>query len=259
MAELRLDVPELPTGYHTIAIETEAQRAACMLMSAPQKLYAEGERQWGGFMPLYAAHSEKSWGAGNFSDWRELCDWIGGSGARVMGTLPVMAAFLEQPVCEPSPYSPASRLFWNEFFIDITAIPEFRNSAAARKFSNSTALQRKISQFRASEFIDYREEWEVRKQVLAMLAKEFFSRSGGRMNALREYVRGRPEVMRYARFRAKCEATGKSWQSWEEGAKSGNISATEFPEEVENLYLYAQWIAQEQMEAFDLANESDLR
>ena len=50
-------------------------------MSAPRKLYAEPQRQWGGFIPLYAAHSEKSWGAGNFSDWREICNWIGGTGA----------------------------------------------------------------------------------------------------------------------------------------------------------------------------------
>ena len=249
IAELRLDVPELPTGYHTIVIETETQRGECMLMSAPQKLYAEGERQWGGFVPLYATHSEKSWGAGNFSDWGELCDWIGGTGATVMGTLPVMAAFLKNPVCEPSPYSPASRLFWNEFFIDITAIPEFRSSVAAQKLANSAAVQRKISQFRASEFIDYCEEWQVRKQVLEILVKEFFSKSGPRMDALRAYVRARPEVMQYARFRAMCDATGRSWHTWNDSAKSGNISAREFSEEVENFYLYAQWVAQEQMEA----------
>jgi 4-alpha-glucanotransferase len=249
IAELRLDVPELPAGYHTIAIETRSERGECMLMSAPQKLYTEGRRQWGGFIPLYAAHSEMSWGAGNFSDWRAMCDWIAGTGAKVMGTLPVMAAILDHPVCEPSPYSPASRLFWNEFFIDITAIPEFRASAAAQKVANSTAVQRKIEEFRLSEFIDYRGEWQVRRQVLSILAKEFFSQSGPRMNSMHAYVRTRPEVMQYARFRAMCEATGKSWHTWNDAAKAGNIGATQFSEEVENFYLYAQWVAQEQMDA----------
>ena len=249
VAELSLDVPELPTGYHTIAIETEAQRTECMLMSAPRKLYAEPQRQWGGFIPLYAAHSEKSWGAGNLSDWREMCDWISGTGASVMGTLPVMSAFMEHPICEPSPYSPASRLFWNEFFIDITAIPEFRDSVAAQKLANSTALQRKIETFRAAEFINYCEEWKVRKQALAVLVKEFFARAGPRMDALRAYVRSRPEVMQYARFRAMCDATKKSWHTWNDTARAGEISAMQFSEEVENFYLYAQWIAQEQMDA----------
>ena len=31
---------------------------------------------WGVFLPLYALHSERSWGAGDFSDLEALTDWV---------------------------------------------------------------------------------------------------------------------------------------------------------------------------------------
>ncbi|HEX7859461.1 MAG TPA: 4-alpha-glucanotransferase [Verrucomicrobiae bacterium] len=248
IAELRLDVPELPMGYHTLSVESESASGECLLICAPKKLYAETGRQSGGFMPLYAAHSEESWGAGNLTDWRRLCEWMGGLSADVMGTLPVMAAFLDRPVCEPSPYSPSSRLFWNEFFIDITAVPEFRNSSAAQRLAGSPAFRRKLDAFRASEFIDYKEEWSVRRKVLEVLAQEFFAKSTERYRAFRAYVKSRPEVEEYAQFRAACDQKKKSWHVWNEEAKNGKLTKSDYAEEVKSFYLYVQWIAQEQMD-----------
>lgn len=248
LAELQLDVPELPTGYHTVAIESGSRREECLLISAPRKLYSKKQRAWGAFIPLYAAHSKESWGSGNFSDWRNLCQWIGTLGGKVAGTLPVMAAFLDEPVCEPSPYSPASRLFWNEFFIDLTAIPEFQASAAAQKLANSSAFHRKLSQFRASEFIDYREQWAVRRRVLEILANEFFAKASDRYGTFRAYLAARPEMEEYAQFRATCDEVKRSWHTWQDRAKGGKISSGEYSQEVKSFYLYIQWIAQEQID-----------
>jgi 4-alpha-glucanotransferase len=247
IAELQLDVPELPAGYHSLAIETDSHRHEALLISAPRKLYAETERQWGAFMPLYAAHSKTSWGAGNFTDWKNLCEWIAGLGGRVIGTLPVMAAFLDEWICEPSPYSPASRLFWNEFFIDITAVPEFRHSPAAQKLAGSAEMKRKLAGFRRSSFIDYRAEWTVRRRVLELMAREFFATSSPRYAEFRSYLQSRPEVEEYAQFRAACEQAKSSWQTWSEEAKVGKLK--DYSEETKSFYLYAQWIAQEQMDA----------
>jgi 4-alpha-glucanotransferase len=248
IAELKLDVPELPTGYHTLTVESGEARGECLLISAPRKLYTDRRREWGGFMPLYAARSARSWGSANLSDWSELCSWMGEMGAGVMGTLPLMAAFLEHPVCEPSPYSPASRLFWNEFFIDIEAIPEFQGSMAAQKLVSTAAFRRKVADFRRSEFIDYQAEWQVRRRVLEILAREFFTRRGERLGKFRSFVAGRPEVEDYAQFRAACDAKKKSWHVWDSGAKGGKLKSGDYSEEVKDFYLFIQWLAQEQMD-----------
>ena len=71
---------------------------------------------------MYALHSKRSWGAGDFGDLQNFTKWISTHGGDTVATLPLLPAFLDDP-CEPSPYSPVSRLFWNEFYIDIEAIP----------------------------------------------------------------------------------------------------------------------------------------
>ena len=85
-----------------------------------------------------------------------------------MGTLPILSAFLDYPTVEPSPYSPASRLFWNEFFIDVSTIPEFQNSPAAQKIAGSAAFNSRLEKFKASEYVNYREEWAARRKILGL-------------------------------------------------------------------------------------------
>ena len=239
IAELTLDVPELPTGYHTLVVESASGSRESMLISAPAKLHAERTKQWGAFLPMYAAHSERSWGAGNFSDYRQLCEWLGSLGGKVMGTLPLLSAFLDKPICEPSPYSPSSRLFWNEFFIDITAVPEFQTSAEAKRLAGSTEVNRKLAAFRTSEFIDYKEQWAVRRRVLEVMAREFFERKDARFAAFQAFLEARPEVQEYATFRAACDYTGASWRTW--------ADQINYAGEIRDFYLYIQWLAQEQM------------
>ena len=46
----------------------------------------------------------------------------------MVATLPLLAAFLDEPF-EPSPYAPASRLFWNELYLDPRRLPEMEDCA----------------------------------------------------------------------------------------------------------------------------------
>ncbi len=239
--ELELPLSDLPTGYHDLVFTTRSGEHRSLLISAPRKLYADPQQQWGIFLPLYASHSKNSWGAGNLSDWRDLSHWVGTQGGTVVGTLPIMAAFLDYPKCEPSPYSPASRLFWNEFFIDITAIPEFKNSTAAQKLVSSARFQSALREFRASEYIDYRAEWGARRKVLELLAGEFFSADSVRRGDFEGYLKQRPEVEDYASFRASCDNSRSSWHTW-----NGKLDCDEA---TRRFYRYIQFIAQEQINA----------
>src|SRR5206468_12281093 len=141
---------------------------------APTQSFADGTaKTWGAFLPLYAAQSQESWGAGNFSDWEKLSRWIGSQGGSVAATLPLLAAFLDHPICEPSPYSPASRLFWNEFYVDITRLPEFGQCREAQVLVRAQGFQSQLRKFRRDEIIDYKSQWAARRGVLELLARSF--------------------------------------------------------------------------------------
>ena len=159
----------------------------------------------GAFLPMYALHSERSWGAGSLRDWQELSDWSAELGGSIVASLPLLAALMGQPVCEPSPYSPASRLFWNEFYLDIEGIPEFSQSAPARRLVASPKFQKQLAAFRRDPQIDYGAQMAARRQVLELLAKTFFTSDSPRHRQFKAFLRERPEVQEYARFRAACE------------------------------------------------------
>jgi len=108
----------LPLGYHML-YRNEQQT---LIIAAPQKAFAPREKTWGIFGPLYAAHTRRSWGAGDLGDLLQYASWVDHYGGSVVATLPMLAAFDD----EPSPYSPVSRLFWNELYLDVTRLPEFR-------------------------------------------------------------------------------------------------------------------------------------
>ena len=58
--------------------------------------------------------------------------WLGDLGGGMFSTLPLLAAFLGDGPFDPSPYAPASRLFWNEIYVDPRRTPEFARSRRAR-------------------------------------------------------------------------------------------------------------------------------
>ncbi|HEX2831839.1 MAG TPA: 4-alpha-glucanotransferase [Thermoanaerobaculia bacterium] len=109
----------LPHGYHTLRIHREQE---ALLIAAPLKAHAPRGKSWGIFAPLYAAHTRRSWGAGDLGDLLAYASWIDHHGGSIVATLPMLA----QHADEPSPYSPVSRLFWNELYLDVTRVPEFR-------------------------------------------------------------------------------------------------------------------------------------
>lgn len=114
---ITLDRP-VPPGYHTLTIAGQEM----LVIAAPLKAHAPGKKTWGVFAPLYAAHTRRSWGAGDLGDLLAYSSWIDHHGGGVVATLPMLASFDD----EPSPYSPVSRLFWNEMYLDATRLPEWR-------------------------------------------------------------------------------------------------------------------------------------
>ncbi|HEY0456668.1 MAG TPA: 4-alpha-glucanotransferase, partial [Verrucomicrobiae bacterium] len=226
-----INLPAMPYGYHQLRFCVGHCESRMLLISAPTQSYAEPghRRHWGLFLPLYAAHSERSWGAGNFGDWRRFSDWVSPQGGTIMGTLPLLAASLNKPSCDPSPYSPVSRLFWNEFYIDITAVPELECCLRARKLMEANTFAKRLHTFRAEPLLDYDRQAELRRKVLLLLADCFFSTRSERRKSFEDFLQKRPEVKRYASFRAACDKFQKGWRSWPPRERDGKLRAGDSP------------------------------
>jgi len=109
---------ELPHGYHTLRIGAHES----LLIAAPEKAFAPSAKSWGIFAPLYSMQTPRTWGVGDLGDLDAYRLWVNELGGGIVATLPMLASF---HATDPSPYSPVSRLFWNELYIDVNRLPEY--------------------------------------------------------------------------------------------------------------------------------------
>ncbi|MFL6196183.1 MAG: 4-alpha-glucanotransferase [Thermoanaerobaculia bacterium] len=239
----------LPFGYHRLTVETAGRAEETLVISAPTRCFAgDGRPLWGVFLPLYALRTSRSWGAGDFSDFGVLAEWTAGLGGGVVGTLPLLAAFLDEP-CEPSPYAPASRLFWNELYLDPRRLPEYEDCAPARKLVESSEIQREIDALRAAPRVDYPRLMALKRRVLEELANRFYSRPGDRLGELERFVEDKHDLGAYAAFRAVGDRRGEPWQLWPERLREGTLAPADYDDEDRRYYLWTQWAADQQISA----------
>lgn len=237
-------------GYHRLEVEVGGNRFQSLLLSVPRRAYApEGgqpQRTWGVFLPLYALHSKRSWGGGDFTDFRHLLGWVHEQGGGVAATLPLLAAFLEEPF-ECSPYSPVSRLFWNELYIDVEALPEFPHCPPAQAILSSSEFIREREALRSLRQVDYRRQMALKRRVLAELARSFFNESSPRRQAFERYLAAHPSADDYARFRAVGERLRTPWPQWPASLRDGTIVPDDYADDARQYHLYVQWVAEEQL------------
>jgi 4-alpha-glucanotransferase len=198
---------------------------------------------WGVFLPLHALRTKGDWGVGSFTDLADLYRWTTGLGGSTVGTLPLLAQFLEEPF-EYSPYSPASRLFWNELYVDPAATPEFARSRSARRFAAAAPKPR-------GRLVDYRKAYAAKRPVLAALAREFFGKGTppARRGEFERFRRHRPNLDDYARFRAFGERTRAAWPDWPARQRGGRISTADVDADGFGFHRYVQFVADEQLGA----------
>jgi 4-alpha-glucanotransferase len=226
-----IPLPELPRGYHRVTLELGAGlRSESAMVHAPRHAFRrEGiGKDWGLFAPLYAATSRDSWGAGDFSDLGRLTDLASRYRASFVATLPLFASFVE----EPSPYSPVSRLFWNELYLDLRHAPEWENAGLDL---DSETLSR-LEAARREPLVDYRALAELKYPLLAALSR--IARST-RPQALDAFALRNPRAMDYARFRAARERRGGDWPDWAPAKLVGDVQ-----DDLVLRHLYGQMLAE---------------
>ncbi|MFQ5925930.1 MAG: 4-alpha-glucanotransferase [Terriglobia bacterium] len=242
----------LPPGYHRFTLEIRGKLVESLVIAAPRKAYTGPESQtskrWGVFLPLYALHSQRSWGAGDLADLETLLKWVSGRGGSVVAILPLLAAFLDEPF-DPSPYGPVSRLFWNEFYVDLTRVPELKQCPAAQALLASAQLQGELRALRTSPRVDYRRQMALKRKVLEELTRCCFAATSQRYAAFQRFLEANRRVEDYACFRALCERQCAPWPAWPQPLRDANLKPGDYDEQAKRYHLYAQWLVHEQVEA----------
>ena len=248
---LRLALPPgLPIGYHVLGIELGGgRRREAFIIHAPRRAYDADHRAWGAFLPTYALHTAESWGVGDFTDLERVAGWLGELGSGLFSTLPLFAAFLRDRPFDPCPYAPASRLFWNELYIDPRRTPEFARSRRARVLAGSAPFDRELAAIRRARHVDYGRVMQLKRRVLELLAAEVETRDDARAAAFRRFGRPGSAVRRYAAFRAVGERLARPWPEWPAGLRAGRLSDGDYDPASQRYHAYVQWIAAQQIAA----------
>ena len=240
---------QLPRGYHRLSVELGDRRCTSLVIAAPAEAFDDGSVGWGGFLPLHALYSARSWGTGDFSDADALSGWLAERGGRSFSSLPLLAAFLGDVAFEPSPYRPVSRLFWNEIYVDPRRLAEFAHCTAARRLVESAAFRERVAALQAAAFVDYRGAMALKRSVLELLLRELRRRRDQRHESFRAWVRHNPLAAEYAAFRAVNERLGRPWPAWPAALRPGRLQAARaaVDPDAADYHLYAQWAAAEQL------------
>jgi 4-alpha-glucanotransferase len=232
----------LPWGHHTLELDAGDAAFTTTVIAAPRRAYEErDDHLWGGFMPLYA-FGDAERGAGTYAELREAGAWLAGRGGSFLGTLPLLAAFLDEPF-EPSPYAPASRLFWNELFIDERELPVPTGDASAHV---------------PGQLVDYRAIGSARTSILRRAARRFFDAGGDRNTDYMSFAARTPRLGDYATFRAACDRFRAGWPTWPDAARNGDLEGFDIDDNDVDYHRFVAWIADAQLGRFNTDTDARL-
>ena len=248
----------LPAGYHRLVVEGPGIEASSLVVSAPARLEPPG-RQWGMGVPLYALRTRGDWGVGSYVDLAAFAHWVGERGGALAGTLPLFATFLDTPAADPSPYLPASRLAWNELYVDVESLVETDGVPEVRAELSGPALRDQLVRLRRSPLAHPAPTLALKRRLLEPMARELAAqdpRRSPRRAAFDAFLNTHPEVMAYARFRVARERHGPEWHRWPAGEAeavrtgAGRSHSRRIADDPALAYhLYTQWVADAQLAA----------
>jgi len=242
---------DLPVGYHHLTIEIAGSSADALIFSAPKRCYERNIdcncRQWGFMTPLYALKSDNDpWGGGTFSCLEEIADVTADMGGNTIATLPMLAGFYGSSG-ELSPYFPASRLFWNEVYIDTDKIEQMGEISSVNKIMSSTGFQNGQRLLRNNPRFDYRNQMNLKRSILMEISRNLFNGGINNNPDYRDFVSRNPAVEDYAEFRSVGEKNNIGWPAWPDRQLSGKINPDDYDGENKRYHIAAQWIADSQI------------
>lgn len=194
----------LPLGYHHLELKLNDQAVArSFVISAPSEIPSPAKKSWGPFIPIYSLRSANDWGIGSIKDLKAAAEICAQYGAKWVSVLPLLAGRFEGEDPDPSPYSSVTRFFWNEIYLDVPDLLKRYPSREAQSLVESSAIQDKIKYLRSLEYVNYGQVFALKKQVLTIMARDFFA--AGASQKYRDYQKANPLLESYVKFRATKE------------------------------------------------------
>ena len=178
-------------------------------------------------------------GRGGRSRPRRADRWIDGLGGEVVGTLPLLAAFLDEP-CDPARTRRSRRLFWNELYLDLAATPELARSARARERWPDDA--RGAPRADAAGRLPAARTRPSGRCSRPLAASCFGARADARAGGVRTLRGDNPDLVDYApvprRRRADPQRPGTRGRP---GSADGRLAPRRLRRDAVRFHLYAQW------------------
>jgi len=269
---------ELPLGYYAVRAQAKAggthTETMCRLIVAPERCYVpeklqHGARWWGIALQLYSLRSDRNWGIGDFGDLATIVEWAGKHmGAAVIGLNPLHALKNSKPY-HVSPYSPASRLYLNDLYIDVEQVAEYRTAPEVRsRLADSTFLAQ-IEAARRCDLVDYDAAKTMKREILEACYRAFLREhfegeepelkpTTERGNSFSRFVEREGESLaEYALFQAleeerqALQSPSVVWADWPEPYRvPTSVAVQEFRHRHMSrvrFFQYLQWLAAEQL------------
>lgn len=277
---LMLPLPQdLPLGYYDVKAWARGGAATVearfRLIVAPDRCYVpdrlqQGARFWGLALQLYSLRSERNWGIGDFRDLATVVEWAGKLGAGVVGLNPLHALKNSKPY-HISPYSPDSRLFLNELYLDVEQVTECKTAPEVQKRLADPAFRAQLAAARKSELVDYNAVASAKRAVLDLCYRAFLRDNfegaepdlkpkTARGWFFHDYVQREGEpLVQYALFKALederqfVQPRAVVWADWPEPYRSpASDAVAEFKRrhmKKVRFFQYLQWLAADQLAA----------
>jgi len=237
----------LEAGYHALTARAGKLESTAHLLARPEGgargRFDASWRAVGVAAPLFTLHSSRSWGCGDLADLDAFAALSGTHGATVVTTLPLLAGFGPTPF-EPSPYIPASRLFWHERWLDMDTVVAHAGAPGLSSLASEARRRVREAAERAHPYVDGEGSMRAKRDVLEALLGAL---SRDDVAELAAFLEADPSVTDFARFRAAGERHGLDWAAWPQALRDGAIGAADVEDAAVRYHELAQWLCDVQL------------
>ena len=186
-----IELKGLSVGYYKIEVTDRSNNELfdSLLIYAPKMCYIpealkNNEHLYGTSLMLYALHSDKSIGGGDFGDLEEIIRLTAENGGDIIGLSPLgvmsenvlPAITSKNPFAgDVSPYRTLNRLFINYVYINLEKVEDYINSVEVKEYMSRIDVKSYIVSLNLLDKVLYPAVLNIKRQILSMMYNHFIN------------------------------------------------------------------------------------